>query len=1056
MSVRSAERIAIVQATRQGSGYLLNSRLILTSAHLFDGANTARVAIPGGMGIKTCRLIWHRLDEKCDAALLEASEDLVASASKYQIDDIKWGKITGLAARNDCEAIGYPRISLRENSRPDTEQIVGTLKPGSSILRGRYILDSSHSAPPETQDAGSPWQGMSGAALFANDFLIGVVSGDPAQWRHSRVEAVPISALVEDAEFRRIIHRATGLRPQLTEVTKQIPHPSPNAAEAVGLRWHPISQADPVSFGIHRVPDHPGFSQVVDYVPRAADSLLDACLDGLAETGGMLLLTGDSAAGKTRALFESMLRRLNDLLVCKPDPDESISPFLSTACSQKRVIWLDDLDSYLRSDGLTPSLLDELTARQMIVLATLRTEFYEHYTDESDVQSISRATGPRMPSAPGRVIRMAHHIALERIWTDTERQGASQSKDPRVSAALKADKAYGLAEYLAAGPQVLKLWRSASRVKGNPRGAALVAAAIDLLRTGVDPSLPRDAVERLHEHYLDQAGGPALRPESIDEAWAWATKVILGVTSPLVPCRGGAWKPFDYLVSDVARKSHPTDLPAQIWPEALRLVDNSRRALVSTVARVAGRRDIAKEVLHPLTEVDNLEGLVNLGALCASEQDYESANRYFLRASDLGDSTGTHNLGALCFTRGDLEGARKWYALAIERGELQSIGALGLVYEKMGSQDEAVALWKRGTEAGDPGSALHYSDWLTSEWQSDEAIGALRVAADGEIPLAALSYAGVLLRKKDHETANTYVSKAYEIATNQGYLGDPIGCLMAGVNAYSFGNIQMGKTWWDRARDNGCQIDWIVLDAPDGAPGLRHLAVDRITLDKLGADEAHVLMQILWPGDCLDCGYPLREGVPALYVDDHYNTADAKLFHFGLCRYPRWNDSALTTVAKDVGISWESFSAGVPVGHIGHNLDRPLPALIVNPSMESAHLMSDGQEWRATGMYGPRSILGTALHLRPLWAGIPPKTSDGRAWSFTGSGEVAVAALHQVWSAPAADELITLVEEYGGMLLIVTSAYGPGTPVTMDVLRNVLESWDSMARWAPLRTDEAL
>lgn len=1054
MSGRSAERIAIVQATRQGSGFLLNSRLILTSAHLFDGVDTARVAVPGGTGIQNCRLLWHRLDEACDAALLEASEDLVAGASRYQISDIKWGKITGLAARNGCEAIGYPRISLRDGARPDTEQIVGTLKPGSSILRGRYILDSSHSAPPESGDATqSPWQGMSGAALFANDYLIGVVSGDPTQWRHARVEAVPISVLVEDSEFRRAIHGVTGLRPELSEVTKQTSYSSPNTVDAVAFRWHLISQADPISFGIHRVPDYPGYSQVVDYVPRTVDTELDERLEDLTETGGMLLLTGDSAAGKSRALFESMLRKLSGWLVCKPDPDANISFLLATARDEKRVIWLDDLDSYLHSDSLTPSLLDELTARKMIVLSTLRTEFYEHYTDESGAQSISRATGPRIPSAPGRVIRMAHHIALQRIWTDVERQSASLSEDPRVSEALKSDKAYGLAEYLAAGPQVLKLWRSASRVKGNPRGAALVAAAIDLARTGVDPSLPRGAVERLHEHYLDQAGGPALRPESIDEAWAWASKVILGVTSPLVPGRGGTWKPFDYLVSDIARMSHPTDLPEQVWPEALRVVDDSRRALVSTVARVAGRRDIAKEVLRPLADADDPDGLINLGALSASEHDYESANRYFMRASDIGDATGTHNLGALCYTRGDLEGARKWYALAIERGELQSIGALGLVCEKLGNQDEAVALWKRGTEAGDPGSALHYSDWLASKWQSDEAMGALRVAADGENPFAALSYAGALLRKKDHETANVYVSRSYEIATKQGYLGDPVGCLIAGVNAYSFGNVQMGKTWWDRARDNGCQIDWVVLNAPDDAPGLRHLVIDQVTLDKLGDDEAYLLMQILWSGDCLDCGYPLKEGVPALYVDDHYNWADAKLFHFGLCRYPRWNDSALTTVAKDAGISWESFTTGVPAGY---NLDQLIPALIVNPSMEAAHLVSDGQGWRATGVYGPRSTLSAALHLRPIWAGLPPKTSDGLAWSLTDSDEVAVAALHQVWSAPAAEELTALVEQYGGVLLIVTSAFGPGTPVTMEVVMDVLESWTSMTRWAPLGTNAAL
>ncbi|MFJ2841542.1 hypothetical protein ACIPD2_07620 [Streptomyces griseofuscus] len=404
-------------------------------------------------------------------------------------------------------------------------------------------------------------------------------------------------------------------------------------------------------------------------------------------------------------------------------------------------------------------------------------------------------------------------------------------------------------------------------------------------------------------------------------------------------------------------------------------------------------------------------------------------------------------MGALCFTVGDLEGARDWYTLAVERGELQSIGALGLVAEKLGDQDQALELWKRGTAAGDPGSALRYSDWLTSKWQSDEAVEALRIAADGALPIAALSYAGVLLRRKDHDAANNYVSKAYDAAIHQGHLGDPIGYLMAGITAYSFGNVRLGREWWDRAHERGAEIDWAVFEAVEGLPGLRHLAVSQDVLGKLGEDGIHLLMQLLWAGDCLDCGYPLKEAVPALYVDDHYTRADAKLFHFGMCRYPRWNDSALSTYVKDSGISWHAFTAGVPAGGV------VVPALIVNPALEVAHLILEDQGWIATGMYGPQSVMSSALNLRPLWTGLPPRKSDSLAGAFVGEGEVAVASAAAVWSAPAQPELIALVEQYGGLLLIVTSVVGPKTLPSIEALTGVLESWDSMTRWVPLRNE---
>ncbi|MEU2790888.1 trypsin-like peptidase domain-containing protein [Streptomyces sp. NPDC007100] len=1045
MSARSAERVAMVQAARQGSGFLLTSRLVLTSAHLFDGSEDARVAVPGGTGVRRGRILWRRRDASCDAALLECADDLVADPATCRISDVRWGRVAGLASRENCEAVGYPRISLGAGKRPDTEQIVGTLKPGSSLLRGRYVLDSAHSPPPPGPDGSlSPWQGMSGAALFAGEYLIGVVCGDPVQWGHARVEAVPVSVLAGDPAFERAVWESSGVRPELTDIAGPLTQAVNPLPESGAFDWQPVREADPVAFGIHRAPEAPGHSHVVEYVSRAVDGQLDGHLDALADSGGMLLLTGDSAAGKTRALFESMRRKLAGRLVCKPDPDAELSALLSRTGDAAGIVWLDDLHDYLRSDGLTLPLLDGLVSRRMLVLATLRTEFYEHYTGEKDAPSPTRGTDPRLPSSPGRILRRARHLTLERLWTDGERRNASRSADPRLTEALRSDRAYGVAEYLAAGPQVLKTWRSASRVKGNPRGAALVAAAIDLVRTGVGSALPPDAVERLHEHHLDRAGGPALRPEGLDEAWDWAGRIVLGVTSPLVPGRGGTWKPCDYLVSDVARRARPADLPAEVWAEALRIVDDARRVLVSTVARAAGRPDVAKDVLGPLVAVDDPEALVTYGALLAAENDHEGAAVRFRRASDLGDPTGAHNMGSLCVARGALEDARDWYTLAVERGELPSIGALGLVHQKMGNQEEATSLWKRGTEAGDPGSALHYSDWLSSQWQSDEAVAALRIAADGAIPYAALSYAGVLLRREDHEAANAYVSKAYDAAVRQGELGEPVGHLMAGVIDYSFGDVRAGGESWSRARAKGCPLDWHVVEAADGVPGLRYLAVGSDTLDRLGEEGVRRLMRMLWAKDCLECGYPLQDGVPALYVDDRYTTADARLFHFGLCRYPRWNDSALVPSAKDVGISWEAFTTAVQAG------GGLFPALVVNPALEAAHLVLDDRVWTPTSRYGPRSPLSPHLRLRPLKDGFPRRSADSPVRAFARGGEVAVSALVECWSAPAVPEFVALVKRHRGVLLIMTSAFEPESPPSAEMLAAVLESPESTACWAPL------
>ncbi|WP_446033604.1 tetratricopeptide repeat protein [Streptomyces olivaceus] len=557
--------------------------------------------------------------------------------------------------------------------------------------------------------------------------------------------------------------------------------------------------------------------------------------------------------------------------------------------------------------------------------------------------------------------------------------------------------------------------------------------------------MPADAIEKLHEHFLDAAGGPLLRPEPLQEAWQWASRIALGVTSPLEPAKGGKWKAFDYLVSDAARRSDPISLPSPVWDIAVQLADDARRSLMSTVAKVAGRIDVAVSLLQPLARSNDIEGMINLGALLAGERDYEGAREWFVGASEQGDSTAAHNMGCISLELDDLDSALEWFTLAIERGELQSYAPLGVVHQKLGCEPEAVDLWRVGTEKGDAASALQYSDWLRSKWMSEESVAALRVAADGEIPFAALSYAGVMLAQKKGDKASAYVSKSYQVASRQARLGDSIGALMAGVISYSTGNIEMGEIWWRRAQDAGVHLDWVVVEASEwDGQGLQYLAVNTRTLEVLGEQELRVLMRCLWAGDCLDCGYSLKGGVPALHVDDQYNRADAKIFHFGVCRYPTWNDSAHVSIVKDSSFTWISCSGAVPV----QGGEGVMPALIVNPALEYATLMLDGDSWTATGLCGPRTSMAEAFEVRPLWQGLPAASSRSRV--YMGPGEISIPGITGVWSAPAADLLIDGVKRLGGILLVVTSALGPDDVASMETINRVLQSWDTMISWVPL------
>ena len=83
----------------------------------------------------------------------------------------------------------------------DTAYLYGHIAPLGQLKAGRLDLDVA-SASPTARPAGSPWAGMSGAAVVADSHLVGVVMVDPARYQ-DRLVAVPASQLLNNPEFRR-------------------------------------------------------------------------------------------------------------------------------------------------------------------------------------------------------------------------------------------------------------------------------------------------------------------------------------------------------------------------------------------------------------------------------------------------------------------------------------------------------------------------------------------------------------------------------------------------------------------------------------------------------------------------------------------------------------------------------------------------------------------------------------------------------------------------------------------------------------------------------------
>lgn len=323
--------------------------------------------------------------------------------------------------------------------------------------------------------------------------------------------------------------------------------------------------SDPVALGVHpaeELPNAGAYRKVPPYVVRDRDEEVDHAL----RDGGLVVIAGESTAGKSRALYEALQRTLPSYAFIGPVSRESIPAVSQLLASGRQcVVWLDDLERFLGGTGLGPGLLETWcngTESRRVIAATIRSAELERF-------------GPRFEPDPGHadreiwrksreVIRRAKLVWLDRAWSEVEiARAADMSHDPRIKSAVRRGREFGIAELLSAGPQLAQDWQNGWAVGTHPRGAALVAAAVDCRRAGYHKPLPHELLLQLHEHYLQSRGGAQLRPEPIEAAFEWACQRTYASSSLLIP-RGReepAYLAFDYLLDLAAQEP----IPDEIW-----------------------------------------------------------------------------------------------------------------------------------------------------------------------------------------------------------------------------------------------------------------------------------------------------------------------------------------------------------------------------------------------------------------------------------------------------------------------------------------------------------
>ncbi len=234
----------------------------------------------------------------------------------------------------------------------------------------------------------------------------------------------------------------------------------------------------------------------------------------------------------------------------------------SAAQARQCVLWLDDLEGYLGTGGLTAAQLARLLTvhdGHRVVIATIRAAEQARLTANDPSGD---DTARQVLRDARQVIEQAHPIRVSRMFSGPELQRArARDWDPRVAEALAHSGTYGIAEYLAAGPALLREWEDArgSSTGPNARAAALVAAAIDIRRAGHTSPIPRALLGQVHELYLDDPEHARTPRESLADAWRWATQTRHATTSLLQPAADDRVVVFDYLVDTIQRRTPPGD-----------------------------------------------------------------------------------------------------------------------------------------------------------------------------------------------------------------------------------------------------------------------------------------------------------------------------------------------------------------------------------------------------------------------------------------------------------------------------------------------------------------
>ncbi|KAB7739154.1 hypothetical protein GA707_20540, partial [Nostocoides sp. F2B08] len=500
-----------------GSGLRVRDRFVLTADHCAQGTGHQVQLLNGSRYEATVHV--RSGSAEVDLAVLALGKDAptMEGLGAARVDRAVADSIRG------CQALGFPRWRRNQEGNRILAQVDGAVPTGEGLrpdsggaeaelleLKGTGPSVREHPTSPGELVQGSPWGGMSGAAVVVNDLVLGVVRSHNLAAGSGSLTVTPLSALTalpdlirdpfvdalglpDPAVWPVLPDRVAELSRAVLRVRDATDHPPRVMDVDAGVFGARKARTD---LDLHGDPYYPYVTREVDEQIRDA---LDRRVDG--SDMRMLLLVGEAMAGKSRTGAHTLqahpVLQGQPLLIPRTSPAlhqvtdliaELIARQRSTTTdgsAQGAVLWLDDLNEYFA--WLTEDLATTTwrAIPNLTVVATIRRGELATLQGDSDM----RATWEFLNNK-----NQVEKIPIESEWSTSDQAALTDAPDWVRTAVAEGTP---LGELLGSARELLaKLENAAAPMR------ALVEVVVDWQRTGIPDVITEAQALELWAAYL--------------------------------------------------------------------------------------------------------------------------------------------------------------------------------------------------------------------------------------------------------------------------------------------------------------------------------------------------------------------------------------------------------------------------------------------------------------------------------------------------------------------------------------------------------------------------